>query len=70
MAWGYWMGVWVGNAAIAIATVAYLAELVPWIKNTVGAPGHRFVRHRLAADLISTIAARDRWAACRSSPPC
>lgn len=38
MAWGYWMGVWVGNAAIAIATVAYLAELVPWIKNTVGAP--------------------------------
>ena len=38
MAWGYWMGVWVGNAAIAIATVAYLAELVPWIKNTTGGP--------------------------------
>ncbi|MDY6945662.1 MAG: amino acid permease [Pseudomonadota bacterium] len=38
MAWGYWMGMWVGNAAIAIATVAYLAELVPWIKTTPGGP--------------------------------
>jgi len=38
MAWGYWMGVWVGNAAIAIGTVAYLAELLPWIKNTPGGP--------------------------------
>lgn len=38
MAWGYWMGLWVGNAAIAIATIAYLAELLPWIKHTVGAP--------------------------------
>jgi APA family basic amino acid/polyamine antiporter len=38
MAWGYWMGIWVGNAAIAIATVAYLAELLPWIKQTQGGP--------------------------------
>jgi APA family basic amino acid/polyamine antiporter len=38
MAWGYWMGVWVGNAAIAMATVAYLAELIPWIKTTTGGP--------------------------------
>lgn len=38
MAWGYWMGVWVGNAAVAIATVAYLAEVVPWIKTTTGGP--------------------------------
>jgi basic amino acid/polyamine antiporter, APA family len=38
MAWGYWMSVWVGNAAIAIGTVAYLAELVPVIKTTVGGP--------------------------------
>jgi basic amino acid/polyamine antiporter, APA family len=38
MAWGYWMGIWVGNAAIAIGTVAYLAELVPWIKTTTGGP--------------------------------
>ncbi|HEY0684169.1 MAG TPA: amino acid permease [Steroidobacter sp.] len=38
MAWGYWMGIWVGNAAIAIATVAYLAELIPWIKQTPGGP--------------------------------
>jgi APA family basic amino acid/polyamine antiporter len=38
MAWGYWTSVWVGNAAIAIGTVAYLAELIPVIKTTVGAP--------------------------------
>ena len=38
MAWGYWMSVWVGNGAIAIGTVASLAELIPFIKNTTGAP--------------------------------
>jgi basic amino acid/polyamine antiporter, APA family len=38
MAWGYWMSVWVGNAAIAIGSVAYLAELIPAIKHTHGAP--------------------------------
>src|SRR4026208_373386 len=38
MAWGYWMSVWVGNAAIAIGSVAYLAELIPAIKTTPGAP--------------------------------
>ena len=37
-AWGYWMAVWVGNAAIVTGTVAYLAELVPAIKQTVGGP--------------------------------
>lgn len=37
-AWGYWVSVWTGNAAIAIGTVAYLAELVPAIKTAVGAP--------------------------------
>ena len=26
MAWGYWMSVWVGNAAIAIGSVAYLVR--------------------------------------------
>jgi APA family basic amino acid/polyamine antiporter len=38
MAWGYWMSVWVGNAAIAIGSVAYLAELVPAIKTLPGGP--------------------------------
>lgn len=38
MAWGYWTSVWVGNAAIAIGTVASLAELVPALKTTIGAP--------------------------------
>jgi len=37
-AWGYLMSVWVGNAAIAIGAVASLAELVPALKTTVGAP--------------------------------
>lgn len=38
VAWGYWMSTWVGNAAIAIASVAYLAELIPAIKSIVGGP--------------------------------
>lgn len=38
MAWGYWVSAWVGNTAIAIGTVASLAELVPVLKTTVGAP--------------------------------
>ena len=38
MAWGYWMSVWVGNAAIAIGTIAYLSELVPAIKSIEGGP--------------------------------
>jgi APA family basic amino acid/polyamine antiporter len=38
MAWGYWVSTWVGNAAIAIGTVASLAELIPALKTTVGAP--------------------------------
>lgn len=38
MAWGYWMSVVVGNAAIAIAAVAGLAELVTPLKTTTGAP--------------------------------
>jgi basic amino acid/polyamine antiporter, APA family len=38
MAWGYWVSVWVGNTAIAIGTVASLAELIPALKTTVGAP--------------------------------
>jgi basic amino acid/polyamine antiporter, APA family len=37
-AWGYWVAVWVGNAAIVTGTVAYLAELVPAIKTTPGGP--------------------------------
>lgn len=38
MAWGYWVSTWVGNVSIAIGTVASLAELVPALKTTVGAP--------------------------------
>jgi APA family basic amino acid/polyamine antiporter len=38
MAWGYWVSTWVGNTAIAIGSVASLAELIPALKTTVGAP--------------------------------
>ncbi len=69
MAWGYWVSTWVGNAAIAIATVASLAELVPVLKTTVGAPAFtgclliwfltflnwRGVRYAGAFQLITTI---------------
>ena len=70
MAWGYWMSVWVGNAAIAIGTVAYLAELVPAIKTTVGAPA----AHRRRADLdpdVRQLARREAGGRrCSSSRPC
>ena len=49
MAWGYWTSVWVGNAAIAIGTVASLAELVPALKTTVGAPAVTACLHDLDA---------------------
>jgi len=31
VAWGYWVSIWVGNAAIATGAVSYLSSLVPWI---------------------------------------
>jgi basic amino acid/polyamine antiporter, APA family len=37
VAWGYWISVWVGNAAIATAGVSYLTPLLPWIAETPGA---------------------------------
>ena len=36
-AWGYWVSVWVGNAAIATGAVSYLSNLVPWIATQPGA---------------------------------
>jgi basic amino acid/polyamine antiporter, APA family len=68
-AWGYWMSVWVGNAAIAIGTIAYLSELVPAIRTTVGAPAitsvaliwiltlinWRGVRHAGVFQLVTTV---------------
>ncbi len=37
VAWGYWVAVWVGNAAIATGAVAYLSHLLPWISSQPGA---------------------------------
>jgi APA family basic amino acid/polyamine antiporter len=37
VAWGYWVSVWVGNAAIATGAVSYTSALAPWIANRPGA---------------------------------
>ena len=33
VAWGYWVSVWVGNAAIATGAVSYLGNLFPWLAS-------------------------------------
>src|ERR1700675_908271 len=37
VAWGYWISIWVGNAAIATGAVSYLSPLLPWIADAPGA---------------------------------
>jgi basic amino acid/polyamine antiporter, APA family len=37
VAWGYWISIWVGNAAIATGAVSYLSPLFPWIASVPGA---------------------------------
>ena len=37
VAWGYWISIWVGNAAIATGAVSYLSPLLPWIADVPGA---------------------------------
>jgi len=36
VAWGYWISIWVGNAAIATGAVSYLTPLMPWINTVPG----------------------------------
>ncbi len=36
VAWGYWISIWVGNAAIATGAVSYLTPLMPWIDAVPG----------------------------------
>jgi APA family basic amino acid/polyamine antiporter len=36
VAWGYWISIWVGNAAIATGAVSYLTPLMPWIDTMPG----------------------------------
>lgn len=33
VAWGYWVSIWCGNAAIAVAGVSYLSVFIPEIKD-------------------------------------
>lgn len=35
IAWGYWIAIWVGNAAIAIACVSYLEVFIPALRGNV-----------------------------------
>jgi len=37
VAWGYWISVWVGNAAIATGAVSYTSAFAPWIAQRPGA---------------------------------
>ncbi|MGA2777045.1 MAG: amino acid permease [Steroidobacteraceae bacterium] len=37
VAWGYWISIWVGNAAIATGGVSYLSPLLPWVATVPGA---------------------------------
>lgn len=37
VAWGYWVSIWVGNAAIATGAVSYLIPLMPWVGAVPGA---------------------------------
>ena len=38
VSWGYWISIWVGNAAIALSAVSYLAAPFPWIRAIPAAP--------------------------------
>lgn len=38
VAWGYWISIWVGNAAIATGTISYLTPLFPRLMSRPGAP--------------------------------
>ncbi len=35
IAWGYWISVWAGNAAIAVALVSYLQGIIPVLGNSL-----------------------------------
>lgn len=37
VAWAYWVSIWVGNAAIAVAAVSYLSEFLPLLASTPAA---------------------------------
>ena len=36
VAWGYWVSIWVGNAALATGTAGYLAPLIPQVAHQPG----------------------------------
>jgi len=35
-AWGYWVSIWVANAAIATGAISYLSRLIPSVQSTAG----------------------------------
>jgi basic amino acid/polyamine antiporter, APA family len=34
VAWGYWISIWIGNAAIATGAVGYTGQFLPWMVRT------------------------------------
>jgi basic amino acid/polyamine antiporter, APA family len=50
--WGYWVSVWVGNAAIATGAVSYLVPLSPWM---AAKSGHAAIITLLAVWILTLI---------------
>ena len=45
VAWGYWISIWCGNAAISVAGVGYLSTFIPSLKNDYYRYGSNLVFH-------------------------
>ena len=69
-AWGYWMAVWIGNAAVVTGTVAYLAETRSGDQADRRWPGDRLVRDHLDPDVPQLARRAADGCSARSSPPC
>ena len=55
VAWAYWITLWVGNAAIAVAAISYLSVFAPGIRAVAGLPA------LLACGFVWTLTAVNCW---------
>ena len=58
IAWSYWISVWVGNAAIAIAAVSYLSILAPQLATVPHLPAALTIALVWAVTLVNLLGAR------------
>ena len=58
IAWSYWISIWVGNAAIAIAAVSYLSVFAPGIAHIPGLPAGLTIALVWAVTLVNLRGAR------------